>query len=137
MSRLTRGTIEAQVATAVVHFQREQQGRGPSNVRVTLIGDLLLVRSIGIFTPTESRLILSEEGKRLVKSARQEFRSIIREDLETLLAGIAGCAILRSYGDIDIDAAEQMEIFVFEADLEKRLLRQELDQLNGVAHPRH
>ena len=136
MSRLTRGTIEAQVAAAVVQFQREQQGRGPSNVRVNLIGDLLLVRSTGIFTPTELKLLHTEEGKRIVKSARQELRSIVRGDQEALISAIAACRIVRSYGDIDVDAAEQVEVFVFEADMEKRLLRQELDALNSLGTAR-
>src|SRR2546423_909246 len=85
VSKLTRGTIEAQVANAVVQFQREQQGRGPSDVRVNLIGDLLLVRCMGIFTLTETRLTLSEEGRRLVRSARQELRTIARDDQEKLI----------------------------------------------------
>ena len=136
MIRLTRGTIESQVANAVVQFQREQQGRGPSDVRVSLIGDLLLVRCMGIFTPTEARLAVSEEGRRLIRSARQELRSIARAEQESILAAITGCHVIRSYGDIDVEAAEQMEVFVLEYDLEKRLLRQELDDLSGFGNKR-
>ena len=132
MGKLTRGTIESQVANAVVQFQREQQGRGPAEVHVYLIGDLILVRCSGIFTPTETRLALTEEGRRLIKSARQELRAITHADYESLVARIVGCRVIRSYGDVDVEAAEQMEVFVLEADLEKRLLRQELDALNGL-----
>lgn len=132
VSKLTRRTIEAQVANAFNLFQREQQGRGPADVRVYLIGDLILVRGTGIFTPTETRLALTEEGRRLIKSARQELRVIVRADLENMIARIVGCKVIRSYGDVDVEAAEQMEVFVLDADLEKRLLRQELDTLNGI-----
>ena len=133
MSRLTRGSIEAQVASAFNLFQREQQGRGPADVRVYLIGDIILVRGIGIFTPTEIRLALTEEGRRLIKSARQELRTIIRADLENIIARIVGCKVIRSYSDVDVEVAEQMEVFVLETNLEKRLLRQELDELNGLS----
>jgi uncharacterized protein YbcI len=132
MSRLTRGTIEAQVANAIVQFQREQQGRGPTDARVHLIGDLILVRCTGIFTLTETRLAVSEEGRRLIKSARQELRAITRTDQENLIADIVGCKVIRSYGDVDVEATEQMEVFVLETDLEKRLLRQELNALSGL-----
>ena len=131
VGKVTRGTIEAQVANAVVQFQREQHGRGPSDVRVTLVGDLVLVRSTGIFTTTESHLVASEEGRRLIISARRELRAIVRTDLEALVGKMAGCRVLRSYGDVDIEAAEQMEVFVLETDLEKRLLRQDLDAVTG------
>jgi uncharacterized protein YbcI len=124
-NRPTRGTIEAEVASAVVRFQREQHGRGAAEVRAFLVGDLLLVRSMGIFTPIEAHLSVSEEGRRLIKSARQELRSINHADIEDLLAGIVGCRVLRSFYDVDVEAAEQMEVYVLEASLEKQLLRSE------------
>ena len=123
MSRPTRGTIEAEAANAVVRFQREQQGRGPADVRAHLVGDLILVRSTGIFTPTEVRLAVTEEGRKLIKSARQELRIINHGEVEALIAGIAGCPVVRSYYDVDVEAAEQVEVYVLEVDIEKRLGR--------------
>lgn len=133
MNRPTKGTIEAEVANAVVRFQREQQGRGPSDVRAHLVGDLLLVRCSGIFTQTEAHLAATEEGQRLIRSARQELRSISRAEIEAILGAIVGCRVLRSYGDVDVEAAEQVEVYVLETDVEKRLLRQDLDRLSGIA----
>jgi uncharacterized protein YbcI len=121
LNRPTRGTIEAEAANAVVKFQREQQGRGPADVRAHLVGELLLVRSTGIFTQTESRLAATEEGRRLIKSARQELRGINHGEVETIIAEIVGCRVVRSYYDVDVDAAEQVEVYVLEADVEKRL----------------
>ena len=123
MSRPTKGTIEAEVSNAVVRFQREQQGRGPSDARAHLVGELILVRCTGIFTPTEARLAVTDEGRRLIKSARQELRSISHAEIEAIIADIAGCAVLRSYGDLNVEVAEQVEVYVLDADLEKRLAR--------------
>ena len=136
MTRQTKGAIEAEIANAVVKFQREQQGRGPGDVRAHLIGELVLVRCSGIFTPTEARLAVSEEGRRLIRSARQELRSINHAEIEAAVSAIAGIAVVRSYSDISVEAAEQMEVFVLESDLEKRLLRQDLDHLNRLAPKR-
>ena len=133
VNRPTKGTIEAEVANAVVRFQREQQGRGPNEVRAHLIGDLVLVRCGGIFTPTEARLAASEEGRKLIKSSRQELRSIVRREIETILGAIVGCRVLRSYVDVDVEAAEMIEVYVLEMDLEKSLLRQDLDRLGSIA----
>lgn len=132
MNRPTKGSIEAEVANAVVRFQREQHGRGASDVRAFLVGDMLLVRSTGIFTPVEARLTASEEGRRLIRSSRQELRSINHEEVEGIVAGIVECPVLRSYCDVDVDAAEQMEVYVLEQNVEKRLLRRDLDRLGGI-----
>ena len=123
--------MEAEVANAVVRFQREQQGRGPTEVRAHLLGDLMLVRSNGIFTPTESRLAVSDEGRRLIRSARQELRAISHLEIEQIIADILGARILRSYFDIHVDEAEQIEVYVLEADIEKRLLRPDTDRLSS------
>lgn len=122
--RRTKGTIEAEAANAVVRFQREQQGRGPADVRVSLVGDLLLVRCTGIFTTTEAHLAVTDDGRKLIKSARQELRAINHTEIEAIISGIVGCAVIRSYGDVAVEAAEQIEVFVLEADVERRVAMQ-------------
>src|SRR5437588_500730 len=102
MSGPTKGSIEAEIANAVVRFQREQQGRGPADVRAHLVGDLVLVRCTGIFTAIEARLASTEEGRKLIKSARQELRAINHREIEEVIAGIVGCNVLRSYFDLNL-----------------------------------
>ncbi|MDE2125788.1 MAG: DUF2294 domain-containing protein [Armatimonadetes bacterium] len=121
MNRQTKGSIEAEVGNAVVKFQREQQGRGPAQVEVHLHRDLLLVRCSGVFTATETRLASTPEGKKLIRSARHELRVISRAEIEAEIAGIVGCPVLRSYGEIDTDVAELIEVYVLDEDVEKRL----------------
>jgi len=132
VNRPTNGTIEAAVSDAVVRFQREQLGRGPEQVRAHLVGDLIIVRCTGIFTQTEARLAVSEDGRKLIRSSRQELRSINHAEIEELIASITECAVVRSYGDVDVSAAELMEVYVLDIDMEKRLLRAELDNLSGL-----
>lgn len=132
MSRQRKGTIEEAVATAVKQFHREQQGRGPSDVRAHLVGYLLLIRCIGILTPTETHLAPTEDGRKLIKSARQELHNIIHKDIEGIIAGIVDCPVLRSYCDVDVNAAEQIEVYVLETDVEKRLIHADLDLIAGM-----
>lgn len=126
---VTKGSIESEVANAVVRFQREQQGRGATTVRAHLLGDLIVVRCSGIFTATEAHLAASEDGRRLIKSARQELRSINRGEIEGILARIVGCEVTRSYYDVDVDAVEQVEVYVLSVDMEKRLLWNDADKV--------
>ena len=130
--RPTKGSLEAEVANAVVRFQREQQGRGAADVRAHIVGDLVMVRSVGIFTAVETNLSTSDEGRKLIKSARQELRSINHAEIETIIDAIVGCAVVRSFFDVDVGAAEQVEIYVLACDLEKKLLRRDLNELGGL-----
>jgi uncharacterized protein YbcI len=123
LSQPTKGSLEAEIAAAVVRFQREQQGRGAAEVRAHILGDLVLVRCTGIFTQTEARLSSSDEGRKLIKSSRQELRSINHEEIEAIVSEILGCTVVRSFYDVDTTAAEQVEIYVLIEDVEKRLPR--------------
>jgi hypothetical protein len=51
-----------------------------------------------------------------------------------MVAAILGCAVLHSYYDIAVAAEELVEVYVLAVDLEKRLLRRDLDDLSGLAH---
>lgn len=120
MNRPTKGSIEAEIANAVVRFQREQQGRGPAEVRAHVIGEMVLVRCKGIFTATEERLAVTEEGRKVIRSARQELRSINHREIEELVGALLGSPVVRSFYDVDVREAEQVEVFVTGGDLEKR-----------------
>jgi uncharacterized protein YbcI len=133
MAKIRKGAIEEAVATAVKQFQKEQQGRGPSEVQVHLVGSLIVVRCSGILTQTEAHLCPSADGRKLIKGARQELHQIVHKDIEGIIAGIVGCPVLRSYCDTNVLAAEQVEVYVLEYDMEKRLLRADLDQFVGAS----
>lgn len=135
MDRVTKKSIEAGLANAVGRFQREQQGRGATDVRAHLLSDMVIIRSAGIFTPTEAHLAATEEGRRLIRSARQELRSINRPELETIIAEIVETTVLRSYYDLDVEIAEQVEVFILTEDVEQRLLREEMERLARLAPP--
>ena len=120
MISLSKGALEAEIASAVTRFHREQQGRGPGDVRAFIVGDMILVRCQSIFTPVEAHLSASDEGRKLIKSARHELRSINHLEIEEIIAGLTGCAVLRSHCDLSVEAAEQVEVYILEQNLEKQ-----------------
>ena len=117
--QLSKGGLEAEIANAVTRFHREQQGRGPGDVRAFVVGDMVLVRCQSIFTPVEAHLSASDEGRKLIKSARQELRSINHEEIEEIIAGLVRCAVLRSHCDLSVEAAEQVEVYILAQNIEK------------------
>lgn len=133
VSRPTKGSIEAAIANMIVRFHHEQHGRGPENVKVHLIGDMVVARCNGIFTPIEARLSSSEEGRKLIVSARQELRSINHREIEDGIGAIMSCRVMYSYCTVNPDIGEQVEIYILDGDVDKRLLRDELDRLSGLS----
>ncbi|MGV3615572.1 MAG: DUF2294 domain-containing protein [Fimbriimonas sp.] len=121
MRTLSAETLELEVANAIGRYHREQQGKAPGRIHVGLTGNLLTILTNDIYTPSEVQLSGDEEGRKLIKSARRELRSLTREHAHAAIAGVCGCPVLRSYWDLDVRIGEQMEAYVLGEDLERRL----------------
>jgi uncharacterized protein YbcI len=118
---VTRASIESDVETAVSKYHREQQGRAPTSIRADLFRDTIFVRSSGVFTEVEEKLLQSEEGKILVRSSRRELRALTRRQIESDVARVTGVEVLRSYWDMDVRVGEQVEAYILSENLEDKL----------------
>jgi len=118
---ITRATIEADVESVVAKYHREQQGRAPSSIRADLFRDTVFVRSSGVFTETEQKLLQSEEGKILVRSSRRELRALTRRHVEAEIARVTGVEVVRSYWDMDVRVGEQVEAYILAENLEEKI----------------
>lgn len=107
-------TIEGAIERALARYHREQQGHVPEACRAVVLPDMAIVRCTGIFTPTERQLAATEEGRKLVQSARREQRALTRRQAEAVVGAAAGKAVVRSFYDLDVRVGEQAEIYVFE-----------------------
>ena len=112
--------IEAHIADAVARFQREQVGRCPKDVRAFLLQDMVLIRCDGVLTPTEVLLAATDEGRRLIRGARQELRGLQRTEIEGLIGSVLGCRVLRSYSGVDVAAGELVEVYILDINAEER-----------------
>lgn len=115
-------SIEERIAEVVSRFHEEQQGCLAEETRAYILADMVLVRSSGCYTETEKRLAQSDDGRKLIKSARRELRSLTRRDVEARVAMVMGRKVLRSYWDLDVRLGEQVEVYVLEATREGSVL---------------
>ena len=47
MSAMTKGQVEAQVSEAIIKFEKDYMGRGPTETKAYIIKDMVLVRLKG------------------------------------------------------------------------------------------
>ena len=106
-------TVEEAVERAVARFHREEQGHTPEVYGVTILPDMVIVRSRDVFTPTERELVGTEAGRKIVQSARREQRATNRRMADAAIAAATGRVVLRSFYDLDVRVGEQVEVYVF------------------------
>lgn len=106
--------IEAAITEAMVKFEREYMGRGPTGARTYLIDDLVLVRLQGVITRAEHHLASGDptgRGRDLVKQTRIELLEKAREPLTALVETIVGRPVISLHTDISVKTGERVILF--------------------------
>lgn len=110
----TQGEVEAAICKGMSHFEQEYMGRGPKDIHTHLIGDLLVVRLLGVLTAAEQHLVTTlpaEKGRDLLKQVRSQLIEVARPALETLVQEITGVNPLSLHHDISTLTGEEIVIF--------------------------
>ena len=120
MPQPTRGEVEASLANAIIQFEKEHLGRGPSEARAFIIEDMILVRLRGVLTPAEMSLAQTAEGHSLIKQVRRQLLEGSRSLLEAIVQEKTGSQIKSLHTDISVRNSERVIVFTMAEDLEER-----------------
>jgi uncharacterized protein YbcI len=123
----SKNALEVEIANAVSNYHHEQQGKAPGRIKVTVCGNMVIAVSSEVFTPNELAINDSREGRKMIKSARRELRSLTRESAHGGISRVVGCPVLRSFWDLDVRHGEQMEAYILSEDIECRLAPESAD----------
>ncbi len=123
VSKSTRGEVESLLANAIIQFEKDHLGRGPTETRVYIIEDMILVRMRGVLTPAESKLAQNPEGHDLIKQVRRQLLEGSRPLLEAIVQEKTGCKVVSLHTDISAKTGERIIVFTLAEKLEARLER--------------
>jgi len=121
ISKKTVGEIEAEVSNAMVQFEKEYKGRGPTEVKTYIIDDMVFVRLKGILTRAEQQLTKSEDGVELIKKVRTSLLENAKPMLYQIIKDITGAEVIGLHTDVSTKSAERVIIFIMAENLEKKL----------------
>jgi len=119
MTRKTKGQLEAEISQALVKFEREYMGRGPTDVKTYLIRDMVVVRLKGVLTPAEHQLAKAE-GVELLKQVRAKLLETGRQQVGDAIEEITGLEVISMHADLSTKTGERIVIFVLSESLGER-----------------
>ena len=114
----TKGQVEAQISEAIIQFEKDYMGRGPTEAKTYLIDNLVVIKLQGVLTPAERQLVSSAEsdsGRELVKKMRHALLQKGRPLLEALIKDLLGVGIKSLHTDLSTITGERVIIFSLEA----------------------
>lgn len=121
MSKRTKGQIESQISEAIIKFEREYMGRGPTETKTYIIKDMVFVRLKGVLTPAEEQLAKNKEGKILVKQVRVQLFESSRNLLEKTIQDLTGIQVVSMHTDISTKTGERIIVFTLKKNLENEI----------------
>jgi uncharacterized protein YbcI len=110
----SQGQIEAAIGAGVGRFEQEFMGRGPKLVHAHLLGNMLVVRLLGVLTAAEQQLVKSlptERGRELLKEVRTQLIEQARPQLEAMVLDVTGVAVVSLHHDISTTTGEEVILF--------------------------
>jgi uncharacterized protein YbcI len=113
-SMKTQAEIEAAICGGITCFEQEYMGRGPTEIRAHLIGDLLVVRLRGVLTTAEQHLARSlpgEKGRELLKQVRSQLIETARPVLEAMVEAVTGVKVISLHHDLSTVTGEKVVVF--------------------------
>lgn len=112
-----RGELEARITEAMIKFEREFMGRGPTEARTYVFDDIVLVRMKGIITRAEHHLASADptgRGRDLVKQSRTELLEKAKPIVIGLVEKEVGYKVISMHTDISVKAGERIILFTLE-----------------------
>ena len=110
----TKEEIEAAISEEIGRFEQDYMGRGPKNIQVHLLDDLLLIRLRGVLAPAEQNLVKSlpdENGRFLLKQVRSHLVEATRPVMEAMVVKVTGVNVVTMHHDICTTTGEEVILF--------------------------
>ena len=110
----TQGEIEAATSDEISRFEQDYLGRGPREIQVHLLGDLLVVRLRGVLSAAERHLAKSlpaENGRDLLKQQRTQLIELARPVMEATVKKVTGVKVVTVHHDISTNTGEEVILF--------------------------
>ena len=117
MTQKSTGQLEAQISEAMVKFEREHMGRGPTRTSTHLLNDMIIVRLEGVLTPAEMQLAKDQAGVKLLKEVRQMLIENSKEMMKLFIKRITDRDIVSMHSDISAKTGERIIVFTLKENL--------------------
>jgi len=120
MTEKTKGQVESQVSEAIIRFEKEYMGRGPTETKTYIIKDMIFIRLKGVLTPAEEQLAKTTDGAELIKKTRVQLLEGARLLLENIISDTTGYQVKSLHTDISTKTGERIIIFILYKNLEDK-----------------
>ncbi|MHB8170713.1 MAG: Na-translocating system protein MpsC family protein [Thermincolia bacterium] len=108
---MSKGMLEDVVTKALIQWEKDYMGRGPTEAKTDIIRDMIVVSLKGVLSTAEEHLAKDVDGMALVKKLRQLLVEQGRANLEDILFRLTSAKVVSLHTDISTKTGERIFIF--------------------------
>ncbi len=112
-----KGQMEDEITKAMILWEKEYMGRGPTEARTDIIRNMVIVTLKGILSQAEKHLAKNKEGMILIKKLREQLVYQRRSELDDIIYGITQVKVLSIHSDLSTKTGERIFVFITEKEL--------------------
>jgi uncharacterized protein YbcI len=110
--------MEDEITKALIQWEKEFKGRGPTEARTDIIRDMVIVVLRGILSQAEQQLSRNLEGMALVKELRRQLVEQGRPQLEVIVNQITSRKVVSLHTDVSTKTGERIFVFMMDKNIE-------------------
>lgn len=112
-----RGKIEDEISKAIIQWEKDYMGRGPTEAKTDILRNMVIVTLKGVLSQAERHLAHDKEGMALIKKLRQQLVEQGRPELEVVISRVTGAKVISLHTDISTKTGERIVVFVLDREV--------------------
>lgn len=113
----SRGQMEDEIAKAMIQWEKDYMGRGPTEAKTDILRNMVIVALKGVLSQAERHLAHDKEGMTLIKKLRQQLVEQGRPELEKAICRITSAKVVSLHTDISTKTGERVIVFVMDREI--------------------
>ncbi len=109
--------MEDEITKAIINWEREYLGRGPTEAKTDILRNMIIVTFKGVISQAEHHLSRKKDGMILLKRLRQQLIEQGRPELEEIIMRFAQRRVVSLHADVSTKAGERILLFRLDQDL--------------------
>jgi uncharacterized protein YbcI len=114
----SKGQKEDEITKALIQWEKEYKGRGPTEAKTDIIRDMVIVSLRGVLSQAEQHLSRNLEGMALVKELRRQLVEQGRPQLEEIVSQLTEAKVVSIHTDVSTRTGERIFVFVMDRHVE-------------------
>ncbi len=113
----SKGQMEDEITKAMILWEKNYMGRGPTEARTDIIRNMIIVTLQGVLSLAEQHLSRQESGMGLIKEMRRRLVEQGRPQLEKIISNIINAKMVSLHTDISTRTGERVFVFVMDKEI--------------------